>query len=60
MKVKQIDKDTLKVIKTFDTINEASKELRIDSDNIVSVCKGNRPLTAGYMWSFVKGDDTIE
>jgi len=60
--VQQIDKDTLEVINVFKSINEVTEKLKINCDNIIKVCRGNkhRPTAGGYKWQFVKGDDVIE
>ena len=41
-------------IKTFDSIIEASKELKICKSNISKVCKGKMNKTGGYIWKYNK------
>jgi hypothetical protein len=40
--------------KTFDSIIEASKELKICKSNISKVCKGKMNKTGGYIWKYNK------
>ena len=56
-KVQMIDITTQEVLKTFDSITEASKQLGISSGNISAVCKGLRRQASGYIWKY---DDSIE
>ena len=48
-----LEKDTLKVLKMFDSIKEASKVIGINHSNITSVCKGFRKWAGGYGWKYV-------
>jgi hypothetical protein len=53
-KVNQINIKTNEIIKTFDTLNDAFKELNKNyGANIRLVCKGKRKSAFGYKWSFV-------
>lgn len=52
-KVYMLDKDTLKIIKIFDSIMDASREMKINNSNISMVCKGIRKLAGGYGWKYV-------
>ncbi len=56
LKVIRIDDET-NDIKEYKTINEASKELNIQADNIIKCCKGERNRAGRYRWSFMKGND---
>ena len=50
--VNMIDINTNKIIKTFISISEASRQMKINSSNIGMVCKGQRPAAGGYCWSY--------
>jgi hypothetical protein len=53
-KVNQIDMETNKIIKTFDSINDAFRELNKNyGANIRWVCEGKRKSAFGYKWEFV-------
>ena len=52
-RVYMLEKDTLKVLKMFDSIMDASRELKINSSNITMVCKGIRKWAGGYGWKYV-------
>ena len=52
-RVSMLDPITFDVIKTFDSIKEASKVMRINHSNISSVCKGQRKYAGGYAWKYV-------
>ena len=53
-KINQIDIDTNKVIKVFDSINDAFRELNKNyGNNIRLACEGKRKTAFGYKWSFV-------
>ncbi len=51
-KVNMIDISTNEIIRTFDSILEASKELNINGSNISMVCRGQRNFAGGYKWSY--------
>jgi hypothetical protein len=52
-KVNQIDIKTNKIIKTFNTINDAFRELnKTYGANIRWVCEGKRQSAFGYKWSY--------
>lgn len=54
-KVNQIDMDTNKIIKTFNSMNDAFRELNKNyGANIRLVCEGKRNSAFGYKWEFVK------
>ena len=52
--VNMIDPNSNKIIKTFISISDASKKMKINDSNISMVCKGIRPKAGGYIWSYVK------
>ena len=52
-RVYMLDKNTLEVIKIFDSIMDASRELKINNSNISMVCKGKRKWAGGYGWKYV-------
>jgi len=51
--VHQIDKDTGKVIKTFESLQNARLSTGIDDGSICKVCKGRQNTAGGYKWEFV-------
>ena len=54
--VEMIDIETNKVIKTFKSISDASRETKINISNITMVCKGVRKYAGGYIWKYTKKD----
>lgn len=48
--VEQIDKNTLEVIKVWDSLSEVERQLNIPTGNISSVCKGKRKTVGGFIW----------
>lgn len=41
------------LVKTFESIRQATKELSIDKSSIINVCKGKKQKTAGgFLWSY--------
>ena len=40
------------VIKIFNSLNEAGRELNISSQNIGKVCKNERNSAGGYKWKY--------
>lgn len=54
--VEMIDIETNKVIKTFKSISDASRETKINTSNITMVCKGVRKYAGGYIWKYTKKD----
>lgn len=53
-KIKQIDFVTGYVIKTFNSIREASKETNIPASSIVAVLKNRQKRTYEYSWCYVE------
>lgn len=53
-KVNQIDMKTKKIIKTYESVNDAFRDLnKIYGSNIRLACEGKRNSAFGYKWSFV-------
>lgn len=50
--VNQIDKETNKIIKTFQSINEAERQTGIDHTCIINVCKGKQKTAGKYKWTY--------
>ena len=48
--VQQIDKNTLEVIKVWDSLSEVERQLNISASNISNVCKGKRKTAGGFIW----------
>ena len=48
--VEQIDKNTLEVIKVWDSLSEVERLLNIPTGNISKVCKGKRKTAGGFIW----------
>lgn len=48
--VEQIDKNTLEVIKVWDSLSEVERILNIPAGNISNVCKGKRKTAGGFIW----------
>ena len=42
-------------IKTFPSVGVASKEMCVQSSNIIKVCKEERTKTGGYKWRYSNG-----
>ena len=57
--VQQWSKDTKTIIRTFESIEEASRESGADASHISKICNRRGRLTAGgFHWKFVNDDDT--
>lgn len=50
IQVEQIDKNTLEVIKIWNSLSEVEKQLNISASNISNVCKGKRKTAGGFIW----------
>ena len=50
--VDMIDPDSGKVLRTFISISDASRKMKINDSNISMVCKGQRPKAGGYTWAY--------
>lgn len=51
-KVYQLDKDTLEIIKVYDSISNASKETGISPNSIFRVCNHGCQTAMGYSWIY--------
>ena len=51
-KVIQINKDTKEIIKIYNSITEASKELKINDSNISKCCRGKYKTAGNYIWKY--------
>lgn len=53
-RVEMIDSNTLKVIKTFESIKMAAKEMNISDRQIALVCSGSKNVyrAGGYLWRY--------
>ena len=51
-RVEQIDKNTLEVIKVWDSLSEVERQLNISASGISNVCKGKRKTAGGYKWRY--------
>ena len=51
-KVNQIDKENNLLIKTWDSISDAKRELGIDTKNIVFCCQDKYKSAGGYKWKY--------
>lgn len=52
--VNMIDPDSGEILKTFISISDASRKMKINDSNISMVCKGIRPKAGGYVWAYQK------
>ena len=52
-KIHQLCKETGMLLKTWDYIRQASRELKINEGSIVSCCKGNYKSAGGFVWKYV-------
>ena len=51
--VAMIDCHTGSVLRIFNSISEAGRELSINASNITGVCKGQRKKAGGYSWKYL-------
>lgn len=60
-KVVMLSKDSLKVLKTFNSIVEANEYLNVDrkSSNITSCCRGNKKSAYGYKWRYIDNEENV-
>ena len=47
-----IDLKTGDIIKTFKSISDAGRQMKISSGNIGMVCRGHRNQAGGYLWEY--------
>ena len=58
--VQMIDPQTREVIRTFPSISEASRQMKISSGNITAVCKDNgRTQAGGYDWKYFSSEPSF-
>ena len=53
-KVVQYDKQTLELIKIWDSLSDVTRELGINTGNISECCKGKRKSAGGFVWKYVE------
>lgn len=53
-KVAQYNKETLKLIKTWDSMMDVERELGIAQQSISACCKGKRKSAGGYVWKYLE------
>lgn len=58
-KIVQYDK-TMKLIKVWDSANEASRELNIKTSGIFNCIKGRQRTAGGFIWKNYDGDDKVK
>jgi hypothetical protein len=54
--IHQINKETLKIIQTFNSARDAERTTGINNSNISQVCQGKRKTAGGFIWCFAKED----
>ncbi|MCP4912812.1 MAG: hypothetical protein GY909_06815 [Oligoflexia bacterium] len=52
--VDMIDPNSKEVLKTFISISDASRKMKINSSNISMVCNGQRAKAGGFIWRYSK------
>ena len=50
--VQMIDPESGNVLREFESISTAARELKLNGANIGTVCRGGRPLAGGYSWKY--------
>ena len=55
--VQQWSKDGKELLRTFESVEEASRESGAIVEHIPKVCRGERKTTGGFQWKFVNPDD---
>ena len=55
--VAQYDKQTLELIKIWDSMIDVQRELGIARSNISNCCKGNRKSAGGFVWKYVGSEE---
>lgn len=50
--VNMIDPESGEILRTFISISDASRKMKINDSNISMVCKGIRPKEGGYVWAY--------
>lgn len=52
-KVAKLDINTNKILKIYNSIDEASKDIGCHHNSITKVCKGNSKTCKGYKWKYI-------
>lgn len=52
VKIIQLDKVTLKKLKLFESIADASKDVKVDSSSITKCCRGKKNSAGGFKWKY--------
>ena len=47
-----IDPESGEILKTFISISDAARKMKINGPNITMVCKGIIPKAGGYVWGY--------
>ena len=55
--VQQWSKDGTQLLRTFESVEEATKTSGADGSHICKVCKGDRKTAGGFHWKFVNPED---
>lgn len=55
--VQQWSKDGNEILRTFRSIEDATRETGADGSHICKVCKGERKTAGGFHWKFVQEED---
>lgn len=50
--VDMVDPVSGEILRTFISISDAARKMKINSSNIGMVCKGQRPKAGGYIWCY--------
>ena len=56
-KVAQYDKQTLELIKVWDSMHDVERELGIAYQSICACCRGKRKSAGGFIWKYVDGEE---
>lgn len=54
--IAQYDKQTLKLIKVWDSMMDVERELGIAQQNISKCCKGKRKSAGGFIWKYLEDE----
>ena len=55
--VQQWSKDGTQLLRTFESVEEATRATGSDGSHICKVCKGERKTAGGFQWKFVNTED---
>lgn len=55
--VQQWSQDGKELLRTFESVEEASKETGADGSHLAKVCKGQRKTAGGFHWKFVNSEN---